>query len=157
MSAMGRRAIVLAVAAVVAGSSDASAQAPAPACHPFAPTERVAVTMIDGRTIQGTLLCLSDQAARLLRDGQAVDTPLSRITRIRTQADPPWDGALKAAAIPLVMWAVFSHDTESLPWTLRSAAGWAVIGGTWDALQTNKKTIYRGGPGSMAIAWQVGF
>ena len=149
-------ALLLAVAALVLAASDAAAQAPAP-CHPFSPTERVDVTMTDGATIRGTLLCLSDDAARLLRDGQAVDTPLSRIARIRTQADPAWDGALKAGAIPLVMWAIFSHDSESLPWTLKSAAGWAVIGGTWDALQTNKKTIYAGGQRSLSLAWRVGF
>ena len=154
---MAWRALAFAVAAVLLAASDAVAQAPAPACHPFSPTERVILTMTDGGRIQGTLLCLSDEAARLLRDGQAVDTPLSRITRIRTQADPAWDGALKAAAIPLVMWAIFSHDAESLPWTLKSAAGWAAIGGTWDALQTNKKTIYSGGPRAMSMAWRVGF
>jgi hypothetical protein len=150
-------AIVLAGTAFLLGPGDASAQVSAPACHPFSPTERVVVTMTDGNTIQGTLLCLSDEAARLLRDGQAVDTPLSGVTRIRTQADPAWDGAVKGAAIPLIMWSIFSHDGESLPWTLRSAAAWAVIGGTWDALQTNKKTIYSGGPRSMSMAWRVRF
>lgn len=150
------RLFAIAVAAVLTASSAAAQAAPAP-CHPVSPTDRVTVTTVSGESIRGTLLCLTDDAVRLVRDGQTTETLLSEIRRIETRADPTWDGAVKGAAIPLVMWAIFSHDSESLSWTLRSAAAWAVIGSTWDALQTNKKTIYRGGARSASFAWRVRF
>ena len=142
--------------AVVAGAAMPARAQQAP-CLPVSPTEQVTVTMADGTTARGTLLCLTNEAVRMLREGQTTETPLDQIRRIQTRADPAWDGAVKGAAIPFVMWAIFSHDSESLGWTLRSAAGWAVIGATWDSLQTNKKTIYTGGGRSASIAWRVRF
>src|SRR5688572_963730 len=143
-------------AAVVLGVA-APTQAQQAQCHPVSPTDRVVVTTMRGESIPGTLLCLTDEAVRLVRDGRTTETPLSEIRRIETRADPHSDGAVKGAAIPLVMWAIFSHSTEGFSWALRSAAGWAVIGGTWDALQTNKKTIYSGGARSVSVAWRLRF
>jgi hypothetical protein len=147
--------IVLAAAAVLIVTVPAQAQQ-AP-CHPVSPTDRVVVTTANGESVRGTLLCLSDDAVRLLRDGHTTETPLSEIRRIETQADPAWDGAVKGAAIPLIIWAIFSHDADSLPVVLRGAAAYGVIGGTWDALQTNRKTIYAGTGRSASFAWRVRF
>lgn len=147
--------IVLAAAAVLIVAVPAQAQQ-AP-CHPVSPTDRVIVTTANGESLRGTLLCLTDDAVRLARDGRTTETPLSEIRRIDTQADPAWDGAVKGAAIPLIIWAIFSHDADSLPTFLRGAAAYAVIGGTWDALQTNRKTIYVGTGRSASFAWRMRF
>jgi hypothetical protein len=113
--------------------------------------------MVSGESIRGTLLCLTDDAVRLVRDGRTAETALSEIRRIQTRADPVWDGAVKGAAFPLIMWAVFSHDSDSFGFMMQSAGGWALIGVTLDALQTNKKTIYSGGARSASFAWRVRF
>lgn len=124
-------------------------------CHPVSPTKPVIVTTKAGQTIQGTLLCLSQSEVLLAGAGQFSRTPLDSVLRISTQSDPVWDGALKGAAIPLVAWAVFCRcDFEHFA---RPTLAYALIGLTWDALQTNRKTLYRGNGRSASVAWRVRF
>jgi hypothetical protein len=130
------------------------------ACHPISPTDRVTVTTTDGASISGTLLCLSDQAAAVLaRDGQLLETPLAQIRRIQTRPDSVWDGALKGAAIPLILWTVFCHGCDGAAEPLMRAAGaYGLVGLTWDYLQSNQKTIYSGSARrSPSLAWRVRF
>jgi hypothetical protein len=128
-------------------------------CHPVSPTDRVVVSTTDGRQISGTLLCLGDDAAAVLaRDGKLTDTPLAEITRIRTKPDPVWDGGVKGAAIPLILWAVFCHGCEGAASpVLKSAAAYGLIGLAWDALETHQRTIYRGPRGAPSMAWRLRF
>jgi hypothetical protein len=154
MHASHRHTVAIAAVLFVAA---APAQAQQASCHPVSPTNRVVVKTADGASIQGTLLCLTDDAVRLLVDGQATETPLAQIKRIETSADPVWDGAVKGAAIPLVFWALFFHNSDSLPGFLRGAAGYGAIGAIFDSLQTNRKTVYAGTGRSASFAWRVRF
>jgi hypothetical protein len=150
---------IIGTAVLITICSSAAADAQEKSCHPVSPTDRVMVTMSDGARLVGTLLCLGDEAAAVLaRDGQIATTPLSRIQTIRTQPDPVWDGALKGAIVPLIFWAVFCHDCDGAAGPFLKAAGtYGLMGLTWDALQTNQKTIYAGSGRSASIAWHVRF
>lgn len=136
-----------------------SAFAQEQSCHPISPTDRVIVTLAGGAKIHGTLLCLTDAAAAVLaRDGNISETPLSRITRIQTQPDAIWDGAVKGASIPLIFWAILCHGCHAPAGPmLRIAATYGLIGLTWDALQTNQKTIYSGRVSAPTLAWRLRF
>jgi hypothetical protein len=145
----------IAVAAILMANVAAAQEPP---CHSISPTDRVAVTMEDGTSVRGTLLCLSDQAVRLARDGQTIDTPLAGVRRIETRPDRVWDGAVKGAAIPLFLWAVFCHGCEGEgEFFFKSAVTYSLIGLTWDALDTNRKTIYARPSRSASLAWHVRF
>jgi hypothetical protein len=124
-------------------------------CHPVSPTDRVVVGTTDGASIRGTLLCLSSDEVVLARDGATTKTPLQLVARIQTRPDPVWDGAVKGALIPLIFWAVFCHECDAEP-MLRAAAGYGLIGLTWDSLDGNTKTIYAGGP-RPRVAWRIRF
>ena len=124
-------------------------------CHPISPTDRVVVTTTDGARIRGTVVCLTDHNLMLLRDGATRETPLSEIRRIDTRADPVWDGAVKGAAVPLVLWAVFCHDCDAELW-LKNVVAYGLIGATWDAVQRNHRTIYTGRPVA-SVAWKIKF
>ena len=144
--------IAAAVMLIVAAPAQAQ-QAP---CHPISPTDRVVVTTADGRSIRGTLLCLTDDAVRLAADGQTTETPLAAIRRIETRPDPVWDGAIKGGALPLVFWALFCHECDASE-MLKGVAAYGLIGLTWDSLQTNRKTVYAGTGRSASLAWRVRF
>lgn len=139
----------------VAVTSVAQAQ-DAPDCHPVSPTDRVVVTMTDGQTIRGTLLCLTDRDVLLTRDGEIERTPLGSIRQIATPADPVWDGVLKGAAIPLVIWAIWCRECDA-GFMLRPTLSYALLGLTFDALQTNRRTLYRGAKRPLAVAWTLRF
>lgn len=124
-------------------------------CHSISPTDRVEVTTTDNAKVRGTVICLTDQSLLLLRDGATSETPLSAIKKIETRSDPVWDGAVKGAAIPLVMWAVFCHDCDA-DIMLKSMVAYGMIGATWDAVQRNTRTIYAGRP-TASIAWRLKF
>jgi hypothetical protein len=143
--------LALATFAIVPAPAHAQ-QAP---CHPISPTDRVEVTMTDRARIRGTVICLTDQSLLLLRDGATSETPLSAIRKIETRSDPVWDGAVKGAAIPLVMWAIFCHECDAEV-MLKSVATYGLIGATWDAVQRNTRTIYAGRP-TASIAWRLKF
>lgn len=133
----------------------APASAQQPACHPISPTDRVVVTTTDGAKVRGTIVCLTDENLMLLRDGRTSETSLSEIRRIDTRADPVWDGAIKGAAIPFVMWAVFCRDCDSEIW-MKNVVAYGLIGATWDAVQRNNRTIYTGRPAA-SVAWRIKF
>jgi len=141
-------ALVLMLMAVPAGAQET------PACQSISPV-RVTVTTTAGPSIQGTLLCLTGTEVVLTTDGQLSTTPLSTVRRIDTRADPAWDGAVKGAIIPLIMWAVFCHNCDAEP-MLRAVAGYAAIGAVWDSLDTNQKRLYSGRPAA-AVAWRLRF
>lgn len=137
---------------VLAASPARAQQAP---CHAISPTDRVVVTTADNAKIHGTVVCLTDNSLMLLRDGATRETALSQIKRIETRDDPIWDGAIKGAAIPLVMWAIFCHSCNS-EIMLKHVAAYGLIGATWDSLQRNKRTIYTGRPAA-SVAWSIKF
>lgn len=125
-------------------------------CHAVSPTERVVVTTSAGRTIRGTLLCLTGSELLLASDGQVTRTPLDRVHRIVTPPDPVWDGAVKGTLIPLVFWAVFCRECEP-EYLLRSTLAYSMIGVSFDALDTNRRTFYRENHRSASVAWRVRF
>ena len=115
---------VMTLALVYLAAGTASAQVPpvaagapdvAPGCLEVAPTRLVDVAIEDGQTVRGTLVCLSQSQALLVRDGVISQVPLRRIRRIRTPADSVWDGAAKGAVIPMIFWAVFCHSCNAEP------------------------------------------
>ena len=126
-------------------------------CLSVSPTSEVVVTTRAGQTIRGTLMCLSDEGPWLLRDGRLAQIPLDEVQRIRTSPDPVWDGAVKGAVIPLIFWAVLCHDCDAEP-MLRASLAYGLIGLTVDALDSNRKTLYRGGGGrSFSVGWKIRF
>jgi hypothetical protein len=143
----------LAIALVVV-TAPAAAQTPQPTCHPVSPV-RVSVTTAGGPALVGTLLCLTGSEVVLATDGRVTSTLLTDVRRIDTQPDPAWDGAVKGAVLPLIMWAIFCHDCDAGP-MLRAAAGYAAIGAIWDSLDTNRTRIYDRRPAA-AIRWRVRF
>jgi hypothetical protein len=136
-------------------AATAGAQESTP-CHPVSPTERVVVTTSAGKTIRGTLLCLTESELLLTGDGQTTRTSLDTVRRIVTTPDPVWDGAAKGAVIPLVIWAVFCHGCEP-EYFLRSALAYSLIGVSLDALDSNRKTLYRGSDRTASVAWRFRF
>ncbi len=143
--------LLLTAFAATAGAQDTAAP-----CHAVSPTERVVVTTNAGTTIRATLLCLTENEILLAGDGQVTRTPLDSVRRIVTQPDPVWDGAIKGAVVPLVFWAVFCRRCEAEPF-LRSTLAYSLIGMSFDALDTNRKTLYRGNGRSASVAWRVRF
>jgi hypothetical protein len=147
--------VVVAVAALaIIPASPVHAQQAS--CHPVSPTDRVEVTTTDNAKVRGTVLCLTDQSLLLLRDGATSETPLAAIKKIETRSDPIWDGAVKGAAIPLVIWAIFCHKDCDAEMMFKSAATYGLIGATWDAVQRNTRTIYAGRPAA-SVAWRLRF
>ena len=143
--------------AMLALSSSASAQQVEVACQSAPAVGRVDVAIVDGETIRGTLFCLTAKDVSLLRDGQVVTTPLSRVKRISKPADPVWDGAAMGGGIVLTLWGVmcgFCGADSSEPW--RAVLGYAAVGGIVDALQTNRKAIYIG-RGAPTLKMRVSF
>ena len=159
------RTMVLLVLLFVVGG-EASAQqlpvAPTPEpeadgeSHSVSPTGRVVVATAGGETIRGTLLCLSENKVELLRDGRTLQIPLDTVRRIRTPADPVWDGGLKGAVIPLILWAVLCHDCGAEPF-LRASLTYGAIGLATDAINTNRRTLYRRHHRSLGVGWGFSF
>ena len=135
-------------------AAPAAAQDQPSPCQPITPV-RVTVTTNDGPPIHGTLLCLTLSEVILASDGRMRTTALGTVRRIETPPDPSWDGAVKGAILPLVMWAVFCHDCDAGP-MFRAVAAYAAIGGIWDSLDRNQARIYDRRPAA-AIAWRVRF
>jgi hypothetical protein len=132
----------------------AEAQTPQPTCHPVSPV-RVSVTMTGGSPLEGTLLCLTGTEVVLATGGQVTTMALTQVRRIDTQRDAAWDGAVKGALLPLVMWAIACRQCDAGP-MLKAVAGYAVIGAIWDSLDTNQTRIYDRRPAA-AIGWRVRF
>lgn len=124
----------------------AYAQRVAVDCTPAAAIGRVNVETTSDGTIRGTLLCLSSDEVTVLRNGEVIKAPLAAVRRIARPADPVWDGAVKGAAVVMTMWGIacgFCSDGAGI--MARSAAGYALLGMSIDAMQTNRRTIYVGG------------
>jgi hypothetical protein len=146
---------VLLVVCLLIVAGPAAAQSEVPPCAPT-PGGMVEVETTEG-TLAGTLFCLGATDVSILRDGQRQVLPLAQVKRIRKQADPIWDGALKGVAIPLTIWGVscgFCGDAAPFAW--RSALGYALIGAAFDGLQTNRKTIYVS-PQRQSVGVRIGF
>jgi hypothetical protein len=114
-------------------------------CHPSSFGKLVDVTTFDGKTRQASIRCLDPQNVQLSRDGVVTSTPLTEVRRIVTRPDPVWDGFLKGAAIPLILTAIFCADCLDEGFTYRGALAYGAVGATWDALQSNRKTIFDSG------------
>ena len=114
-------------------------------CHPSSFGKLVDVTTVDGTTWRASIRCLDPQHVQLLRDGVVTSTPLTEVRRIVTRPDPVWDGFLKGAAIPLILTAIFCTECLDEGFTYRGALAYGAIGATWDALQSNRKTIFDSG------------
>jgi len=125
-------------------------------CQPVSPTSEVVVSTSGGQTIRGTLMCLSEDEAWLLRDGRLSKLPLPDVRRIRTPADPVWDGAATGAVIPLIFWALLCHECQAEP-MLKAALTYGMIGLATDAIQSNRRTLYRGGGRSLSVGWGFSF
>ncbi len=125
-------------------------------CLSVSPTSEVVVATSAGQTIRGTLMCLSENEAWLLRDGRLSKLPLPDIQRIRTPADPVWDGGAKGAAIPLIIWALLCRECPTEP-MLKMVLTYGMVGLAADALETNRRTLYRGGGRSSSVGWGFSF
>ena len=125
-------------------------------CLSVSPTGPVVVDTSAGPTIRGTLMCLSENGAWLLQEGRVAKIPLDDVRRIRTTADPVWDGAVRGAVIPLIFWAVLCHGCPPEP-MLRSALTFGLIGLVTDAVDGNRKTLYQGGGRSLSVGWTFSF
>jgi hypothetical protein len=121
-------------------------------CWPVTSRDRVVVDMDDGSARTGTLLCMGPEEIMLTGSGTL---PLSTIRQISKPRDSALDGALKGAAIGLLILVFCAGDCEA-EYVLRATLGYAAVGGTIDALQGNNKTIYRREPKAVA-AWRIRF
>jgi hypothetical protein len=148
--ALVRRSLVL--VALLWSAPPAAAQDIAPACHPAVPA-RVTITPSAGSSIQATLLCVTATEVVIVANGQASTVPLTGVKRIETLADPAWDGAVKGAAVPLVLWLALCHDCNAGA-MLRVAAAYGAIGAIIDTLDTNRTRIYDSGRKSVGWRWR---
>lgn len=147
---------VLVASAFVVPARVAEAQATADACHAISPTENVVISLRGGGERRGSLLCLSDTEA-LLAGGQGIERqPLSDVRRIVTRPDAVWDGAAKGAAVPLIIWAIWCRQCDAGP-MLRTTATYALIGMTFDALESHRRTLYDGRSPAATVSWRLRF
>ena len=124
-------------------------------CHPGSFGTLVDVTTLAGKTWRASIQCLDPQNVRLLRDGVTSITPLADVRRIVTRPDPVWDGFVKGAAIPLILTAIFCADCLDEDYTWRGVLAYGAVGATWDALQSNRKTIFDSGGSSPGVTASV--
>jgi len=117
--------------------AQSSAELPSP-CVPSSHIDKVVVTMVDGRTLRGSLLCLGVDELMLAEKTAVNRFRLDEVRKVHKAADRVWDGALKGAAIGLVP-LVFGCPAECV---LRSAAAYGLLGLAIDAIDTNTDTIY---------------
>jgi len=101
-------------------------------------------------------MCLSQSGAWLLRDGSLSKIPLDDVQRVRTTADPVWDGAAKGAVVPLIVWLVLCHDCPAEP-MLKATLTYGLIGLSLDALDTNRQTLYQRGSRKVSVGWTFSF
>ena len=121
-------------------------------CWPVTSRDRVVVVMDEGPARTGTLLCMGPEEIMLTGSGVL---PLSSVRQISRPRDSALDGVLKGAAVGLVILVFCLPDCPG-EYVARATLGYAVIGGTIDALQGNNKTIYRRDQ-RVALAWKVRF
>jgi hypothetical protein len=123
----------------------AAQPAAGPDCPGWAFRGPADVTMRDGRRLREAIRCLETDAVVVERGGVVTRVPIDGVRRITTPADPIWDGAAKGASIPLVFFLVFCHDCKWGETMTRMLIGYTALGVSWDALQTNRRTVYEPG------------
>ena len=121
-------------------------------CWPVTSRDRVVVTMDNGPSRTGTLLCMGPEEIMLTGSGTL---PLSTIRQIAKPRDSALDGMLKGAAVGLVILVFCAPDCPA-EYVVRSTLAYATIGGVIDGLQGNNKTIYRREP-KAAVRFSVRF
>lgn len=159
-----RTTVMLALCVLVSGQVSAQQAAATPPTNPasagdclsVSPTGPVVVELSAGPSLRGTLMCLSEDGAWVLQDGRMAKVPLDGVRRIRTTADPVWDGFAKGAVVPLIFWAVLCRECPAEP-MLRSALTYGLIGLTFDALDDNRRTLYQGSGRSFSVGWTFSF
>lgn len=144
--------VLLAVGGPAAAQTPAS---PSVRCAPVSAGQVVVETRAQG-ALAGTLYCLGATEVSILREGMQLNIPLLDVKRIRKPADPVWDGAVKGAAVVATLWGVTCGFCDAGPYMWRAMAGYALMGMTIDALQTNRKTIYAPA-GARTINWTLRF
>ena len=132
---------VLVTCVVTASTAAAQDDVPSP-CPAWAYRGPADITLDDGRRLRAAIQCLGADAVAVDRDGAVTRLPLSAIRRITTPADPLWDGAVKGAAIPLVLFLIVCHDCHWGGYMTRSVAAYAALGVAFDAMNTNRRTLY---------------
>ena len=120
--------------------AQSSTKAPSP-CLPSSHIDKVVLTMADGTTRHGSLLCLGVDELIVAGAGAVDRFRLDEVWKVRKAVDPVWDGALKGAAFGL-MPLLFGCPAECV---LRNTAAYGLLGLAIDAIDTNRDTIYRSG------------
>jgi len=150
------RRLLLSIALLLV-STAASAQPPsdpATQCWPSSHIDKVVVDLADGTTRHGSLLCFGRDDLTVIERGSVGRFRLEDVRRVRKAADRVWDGALKGAAVGLVL-AVFGCPAECV---LRASAAYGLLGLAVDAIDTNMDTVYRPAAGSRpALGFRVRF
>ncbi len=141
---------------LLGAATSAHAQDAARSCHPVSLTRPVVVTVTDGGSLRGTLLCLNADEVVLSRDGVVTSRPLTSVHRVVVPADPIWDGAAKGAVAGAIFWALFCGECDA-GFSARQVLGYTLIGAAFDALQPNRQIIYAGRPRSASVAWRIRF
>jgi len=147
---------VLMTLVFLGAATSSHAQEPTRPCHPVTTTRPVVVTATDGSRLRGTLLCLSEDEVVLTRDGEVTTRTLSLVQRVAVPSDPVWDGAAKGAALGAIVWALWCGECDA-GFSTRQILGYTLMGVAFDALQTNRQTIYAGRPRGASVAWRIRF
>ena len=160
-----RASILVAVILFVSASANAQSvatpsttqvtAAAANPCRPFDSPPDVVVTMRDGQSLRGTLLCLGDEV-ELATQGQLSRTPMSMVKRIAEPRDPVWDGPVVGAALGGLIWALCRGNCDD-GYMLRATVDYALVGLVMDAAMSNNKTIYKANLRSPALAFRFRF
>jgi hypothetical protein len=112
-------------------------------CRRFDSPPSVVVTMRDGTSLVGTLMCLGDEV-ELASGGKLSRTPLEAVAKIAEPRDPVWEGPVVGAALGGLFWALCGSGCDA-GYMLRATADYALIGLVVDAATSSNKTIYKGG------------
>jgi hypothetical protein len=133
------RTLLIASVLTIASPAWAQSSGETPtSCVPSSHIDKVAVTMADGRTLRGSLLCLGVAELMLAERSGVSRFRLDEVWKVQKTADPVWDGALKGAAVALVP-LVFGCPAECV---LRSAAAYGLLGLAIDAVDTNRDAVF---------------
>ncbi len=124
-------------------------------CRRFDSPPAVVVTMRDGKSLRGTLMCIGDEV-ELATQGQLSRTPLSEVKRIAEPRDPIWEGPVVGAAIGGLIWALCGGGCDN-GYMLRATVDYALVGLVMDAAMSNNKTIYKANLRSPALAFRFRF
>ena len=115
----------------------------------------VVVTMRDGQSLHGTLMCLGDEV-ELATQGRLTRMPLSEVRGIAEPRDPIWNGAAVGAAVGALAWALCDGGCDN-GYMLRAMASYTMLGLVIDSATSNNKTIYKANRRSPALAFSFRF